>query len=274
MNGRWRGAGSRHVRGRGGARGLKPSLFALGALVLFTALWLAGEVWSLPGLDNVGLMSMLAVALVLVYYYMLFEEKETDTKTIAVLGMLTALAVAGRALMAPIPNVQPATFIIIISGYVFGSLSGFMVGSTTALVSNFLLGHGPWTIWQMLAWGLAGLTAGLLRKGERLEGRTRLALFCAAWGLIYGLLLNVYFVLGFVRPVTARAFLTAYATGVWFDAFHAAGNFAFAFLLGPALIAMLRRYRARFHFERADEPSGTPGRAMTAGRMEQEIRCE
>lgn len=253
---------------RGQKRILKPSRIALAALALFTALWLASEAWEVPGFGNVGIMSMIAVVLVLAYYYLLFEERETDTRTIAVLGMLAALAVAGRALMAPVPNVQPATFIIIVSGYVFGSLSGFMVGATTALVSNFLLGHGPWTIWQMLAWGLAGLAAGLLGKGEHLEGRVRLAVFCAAWGFLYGLILNSYFVLGFVRPVTVRAFLTAYATGAWFDAFHAAGNFAFAFLLGPALITMLRRYRMRFHFERAGGPRGATEPMRIAGRME------
>jgi energy-coupling factor transport system substrate-specific component len=190
--------------------------------------------------------------LVLAYYYLLFEEKGMDTKTIAVLGMLSALSVAGRVVMAPIPNVQPATFIIITAGYVFGPLSGFMVGSTTALVSNFILGQGPWTIWQMLGWGLAGMIAGLLGKRNRMEGRLTFSLFCGAWGFIYGWMLTWYFVLGFVRPLTFQAYLTAYATGIWFDAFHAAGNFAFAFLFGPALVIMLRRYRSRFQFEHVD----------------------
>lgn len=245
-------------------KSIKPSNIALAAFALFTALWIAGETFSIPGLDNLGLMTLVAVALVLAYYYLRFEERDTDTKTIAVLGMLSALAVAGRVLMAPIPNVQPATFIIIVAGYVFGPLSGFMVGSTTALVSNFLLGHGPWTIWQMLAWGLAGLTAGLLGKGKHLEGRLRLSIFCAAWGFLYGWMLTIYFVFGFVRPLTFRAFLTAFATGMWFDTFHAAGNFVFAFLLGPALVVMLRRYRSRFQFEHAD---GLPERGAEVGRI-------
>jgi energy-coupling factor transport system substrate-specific component len=101
----------------------------------------------------------------------------------------------------------------------------------------------------MLAWGLAGFVAGLLGPRSLLEGRWRLAIYCAAWGFLFGWIMNVYFVLGFVHPVTAQSFFAVYASSAWFDGLHAAGNFVFAFAFGPALVAMLRRYRARFFFE-------------------------
>lgn len=237
---------------------MRKSNVALIALLLFIGLWVTGEILDIRGLNNLALMTLVGVALVLSYYYLRFEEKSSDTKTIAIIGTLAALSVAGRVLFAVIPNVQPSTFIIIVSGYVFGPLAGFMVGSTTALISNIFLGHGPWTLWQMLAWGLAGLITGFLGPRRRLEGRWRLALYCAAWGFAYGFIVNAYFVLGFVHPVTVRSVATAYATGLWFDTFHAAGNFAFAFLLGPALVSMLRRYRSRFFFESVS-PVDLPG---------------
>ena len=37
-----------------------------------------------------------------------------------------------------------------------------MVGALAALASNFFFGQGPWTPWQMYAWGLVGYGAGLL----------------------------------------------------------------------------------------------------------------
>lgn len=230
---------------------MRKSNLLLAVLLLFFSFWIAGASFDLPGADNLALMTLIAVGLILFYYYLRFEEKKSDAKIIAMIGTLAALSVAGRVLFAPIPNVQPSTFIIIVSGYVFGPLPGFMVGSTTALVSNLFLGHGPWTPWQMLAWGLAGLTAGALGRGRHLEGRLGLALFCAAWGFLYGWILNAYFVLGFVHPITFRAVLATYGASAWFDAFHAAGNFALAFLLGPAMVLVLRRYRSRFFFERA-----------------------
>lgn len=228
---------------------MKKSNAALIALLAAIGTWVAGEAFGVKALTNIALMSLIVAALVIVYYYMRFEERKSDAKEIGIVATLAALSVAGRCLFAAIPNVKPSTFIIIITGYVFGPLSGFMVGATTALVSNIFFGQGPWTIWQMLAWGLAGFVAGLLGPKKRIEGRWALALYCAAWGILFGWFMNMYFVLGFVHPAGWSAFVTTCAASVWFDALHAAGNFIFAFLLGPTLVTMLRRYQARFFFE-------------------------
>ncbi|MFH1149811.1 MAG: ECF transporter S component [Actinomycetota bacterium] len=229
---------------------MRRSTVAFLALLGFLGLWIAGESLEIGPLSNLAFMTLVAVALVLAYFYLRFEEKGSDTKLVALVATMSALSVGGRCLFAAIPGVQPSTFLIIITGYVYGPLAGFMVGATTALVSNIFLGHGPWTIWQMFAWGLAGLASGLLGRWRLLEGRWRLAWYCAAWGLLFGWIMNAYFVLGFVHPVTTRAFLATYAASAWFDALHAAANFAFAIALGPVMIAMLRRYQARFFFER------------------------
>lgn len=249
---------------------MRKSIFALMVLLAFIVAWVAG--WSLhvKALSNFALMSLLAAALVLIYYYLRFEEKKTDSKEIGMIATLAALSVAGRCLFAAIPNFKPSTFIIIITGYVFGPLSGFMVGATTALVSNFFFGQGPWTVWQMLAWGLAGFTAGLLGPKRLLEGRWTLALYCAAWGFLFGWFMNMYYVLGFVRPVGWSSFVTACVASLWFDAMHAAGNFIFAFLLGVTLIAMLRRYRMRFFFNtvQVSDQAGSPGFQLRTVRLE------
>jgi energy-coupling factor transport system substrate-specific component len=239
---------------------MKRSTIALFMLLLFAGLWAAGDLLNISVLDNPGLMTLVGVALVLAYCYLRFEESGSDTRTVAVIGTMAALAVAGRVLFAVIPNVQPSTFIIVVSGYVFGPIAGFMVGSTTALVSNIFLGHGPWTLWQMLAWGLTGLVSGVLGPKRRLEGRWRLGFYCAAWGVLYGWIVNAYFVTGFVHPLNTRSVVAAYTMGLWFDVFHAAGNFAFAFLLGPALVTVLRRYRSRLTFVSDSEvaPNGAP----------------
>ena len=47
--------------------------------------------------------------------------------------------------------------LVMIMGVCSGPPAGFMTGALSALVSNMLLGQGPWTVWQMLAWGLIGL---------------------------------------------------------------------------------------------------------------------
>ena len=42
-------------------------------------------------------------------------------------------------------------------GYVLGGAPGFVVGAVGALASNVVFGQGPWTPWQMAAWGSVGL---------------------------------------------------------------------------------------------------------------------
>ena len=66
---------------------------------------------------------------------------------------MIALATAGRAAFFMTPSFKPIIAIVIISAIAFGAEAGFLVGSMTMLVSNFLFGQGPWTPWQMFAMG-------------------------------------------------------------------------------------------------------------------------
>jgi len=142
------------------------------------------------------------------------------------IGMLGTVSAVLRVPFAAIPSVQPCTYLIICTGYVFGPLPGFMVGAITALVSNFFLGQGPWTIYQMFAWGLAGVVAAYLR---RLHLKMRwLIVFGVIWGYVFGAIMNVWF--------------------VWFDSFHAIGNAIFLGLLGRKTIIILERFRKKFQW--------------------------
>jgi energy-coupling factor transport system ATP-binding protein len=107
--------------------------------------------------------TVIAVLAILAFFFQ-FEAAAVSSKEIALVAMLGTISAAARIPFAAIPNVQPCTFLIICSGYVFGPVAGFMVGAITALVSNFFLGQGPWTPFQMLAWGLAGISAAYLRR--------------------------------------------------------------------------------------------------------------
>ena len=70
-------------------------------------------------------------------------------------------------LFAAVPNVQGTTDVALLSGYVLGPAPGFMVGALAALASNVFLGQGPWTPWQMLGWGAAGVAGALLAAISR-----------------------------------------------------------------------------------------------------------
>ena len=60
---------------------------------------------------------------------------------------------------------------MLIAGYALGGAPGFAVGAVTAIASNIVFGQGPWTPWQMLAWGSSGSSAPPWRSaGARFPG--------------------------------------------------------------------------------------------------------
>ena len=96
-------------------------------------------------------------ALVLVGGFWWYERSRPSARLVALVAALAALAVAGRLVLAPIPNVVATTDIALITGYALGAGPGFAVGALAAPISNIWLGQGPWTAWQMAGWGLVGL---------------------------------------------------------------------------------------------------------------------
>lgn len=169
--------------------------------------------------------------------------KGNASKGISLTAMLGALSAVARVPFAAVPGLQPSTFIIASTGYVFGAAKGFAVGALTAVVSGFFLGMGPWTLFQLLAWGGCGAFYSLL-------GRLRLpvwalAVFGLLWGYAFGLVTNLWFILGFGFPLTIDSVMAAQAASFWFDTLHGLGNAALFLSLGKRVVQVLERYRQR-----------------------------
>ena len=193
--------------------------------------------------------AMLILALTLVGGVVWYERARPPAQVVALVAALAALAVVGRVAFSPIPNVVPTTDIALVSGFALGGAPGFAVGGLAALVSNFWLGQGPWTPWQMAGWGMTGvLGAGLAAATGRRLGRLGLASACALAGLAYGALLDFSLMVSYGGEQSLDRFLALSARGIPFNLAHAAGNFAMAMVAGPALVRMLLRYRSRFEF--------------------------
>ena len=79
----------------------------------------------------------------------------------------------------------------VVPGGGLGGAPGFAVGAVAGLTSNFFFGQGPWTPWQMAAWGGVGIAGALLHRVTRGRlGRIPLAAACGLAGLAYGAVLN------------------------------------------------------------------------------------
>jgi energy-coupling factor transport system substrate-specific component len=186
---------------------------------------------------------LVAVALALGLWW--YERTRPPATLVAVVATLAALAALGRDAFAALPDVKPTTAIVLIAGYTFGAPSGFAVGAFAALASNLELGQGPWTPWQMLAWGLVGVAGGVLARttGRRL-GRIALAGACALAAVGFEAIIDLYTWTGTgARSLAGYGVVVAQA--FTFSATHVVASFAFGLAFGPALARMLLRVRAR-----------------------------
>ena len=188
--------------------------------------------------------ALLAIALAL--QIAAFERGRPSPRSLALVAALAGLAVAGRLAFAPLPNVKPTTDIVLIAGFALGASQGFAVGAVTALVSNMAFGQGPWTPWQMLAWGLVGVVGALLARasGGRIS-RWGLAGVGALCGFMFGMIMDVSQWLTYGGEPQLAKLIAYSATSLPWNIAHAAGNSAFALAFGPMLIAAVRRAKQR-----------------------------
>ena len=191
-------------------------------------------------------LTLVVVALALALLLAGFEASRPALRQLMPTAVLAALAAAGRVLFAPLPDVKPVSAIAIVAGAALGRRSGFVVGALAALLSNFFFGQGPWTPWQMYAWGLVGYVGGVLAERGALDRRWVLYGWGLASGLVYGLILNGYHVLGFVQPLTWPAALAACAASLPLDVTHGVATVAFLAAIWLPWGRAIRRVVAKY----------------------------
>lgn len=159
--------------------------------------------------------------------------------------MLAAIGAVARVPFAGLPSVQPTSFVIITVGLVFGAESGFLVGALAALVSNIFLGQGPWTPWQMFAWGTMGMSAGLLRQFAGMGNLWVLNTFGFIWGFIFGWMMNLWIVFSNMQNFTWEFLVGIYVSSFYHDLAHAISNIVFISLFSMSWTRILNRFKKK-----------------------------
>jgi hypothetical protein len=191
------------------------------------------------------LAAFLLLGLALLAGFAWYERSRPDARVVALVGTLAAFAALGRIAFAAVPNVKPTTDIVFIAGFALGGGPGFAVGAIAGLTSNFFFGQGPWTPWQMAAWGATGVLGAVLARATRGRiGRWPLAIVCGAAGFAFTAVQDAGNWAIYTDHSLAQ--LGAFVgSGLGFDAVHAAGCVVFALAFGPALIRSVTRFARR-----------------------------
>lgn len=197
------------------------------------------------------LTSTLVILEAMVPFFLTFEARRPQARELVIIAVMAALAVAGRVAI-PVPNFKAITGIVMIAGMAFGPQAGFMTGAVSAFASNFFYAQGPWTPWQMLAYGMGGFLAGILFSGKHLSKNPWLELaaktvfaFLGVF-LVVGPLLDACTIFTTGSKLTWRFAGTVLLAGLPHNAIHALSCAATVFILGKPLLSKLERLKTKY----------------------------
>ncbi|MBO5005835.1 MAG: ECF transporter S component [Clostridia bacterium] len=178
-------------------------------------------------------------------FFSAFESKKISSRKLTVLAVMVTLSVIGRALFSFIPHFKPVTAIVVITGIYLGAESGFLCGALSALLSNFIFGQGPWTPFQMFAWGLIGLFSALLSKPLQ-KSKVFLCIFSAISGIMYSLLLDISSTLWYDGAFNLSRYTALVLTSLPVMAVYAVSNAVFLLFLAKPMGEKLIRIKIKY----------------------------
>ncbi len=187
-----------------------------------------------------------------------------DSRGIALLGVLAAVAAILRPFGAGTVGFEPIWVVIILGGRALGPGFGFLLGNISLFASALLTGGvGPWLPFQMIAAGWVGFGAGLLPTVRARWEPALLAAYGAVVAVGYGFLLNLWFwpwlapansAIAFVPgdPVVdnlSRWFVFNFATSLGYDIPRGIVVAALLALTARPILAALRRATRKASFD-------------------------
>lgn len=194
------------------------------------------------------LISTLVVIEIMLPFFFRFESRRPQARELVILAVMAALAAVSRVVFAFSPYLKTITGIIMITGIAFGAEAGFLTGAVAAFASNFFFGQGPWTPWQMFAYGFGGFFAGLIFH-KHISWRKPWIL--APFGfltilLLVGPILDSCTVFTVLTKFTKKNIMIIYGQGVPVNITHGIGAALTLFFVSRPLLSKLERLQTKY----------------------------
>lgn len=160
------------------------------------------------------------------------DSLRTASRRVVLCALLAAMMTVLQMAMAPLPNIEPVSLLVLVCALAFGR-DVFYIVVTFAVLEGLVYGFHLWWVSYLYVWPLWAAAVLLLRRGGE-----RPALFWAAasgaFGLSFGALCALPYLAG--GPWAALSYWMA---GIPFDLLHCAGNFFLALTLEKPLYRLL-----------------------------------
>lgn len=194
------------------------------------------------------IISILILFEIMFPFFAIFEFGKPKIGELVTISVICAIAVGGRIAFAAFHQFKPMLAMIIIAGACFGCEKGFLVGAISGFVSNFYFGQGPWTVWQMVAFGMCGFFAGVLfGNGLLQKNRWILSVYGGLAAIaIYGMIMNISSVFMMQQELSMELAVAYMARGFPFDAIHAVATVLFLWIASPVMIEKIERVKIKY----------------------------
>ncbi len=154
----------------------------------------------------------------------------TTSRRLVLCALLAAVMTVLQLALAPLPNIEPVSLLVLVYTLVFGR-DVFYIVFTFILLEGLVFGFHLWWMSYLYIWPLWAAVVLLLRRGGE-KPPLVWAAASGAFGLSFGALCALPYLAG--GPWAAFSYWTA---GIPFDLLHCAGNF----ILSLTLESPLRR---------------------------------
>ena len=151
------------------------------------------------------------------------SKGKLSLREVVLFGVLGALTFALQVVMAPLPNIEPVSLMVMLFAVVFG-WKGLYPTHVFVVMEVLFYGIGGWAAYYLYIWLVLFVAARLMAEMKHPLGW---AILSGAFGLLFGALCAILdaFVGGIGYAVAK------WASGILFDLAHCGGNFVIALVL-------------------------------------------
>jgi energy-coupling factor transport system substrate-specific component len=132
----------------------------------------------------------------------------------------------------------------------FGKKMGLITGALVPIVTDLMgMGIGTWTVFQIIGWGLMGLSAGIIShelKEPNVLGYILRGCFGFIWGFIFGWINNLSMIIMGFAPSSLDSFMGLCLMSFTLDFTHAIGNLVALTLFFEIFRRILLRVEERY----------------------------
>tara|TARA_B100000214_G_C23832718_1_gene564976 strand:+ start:155 stop:787 length:633 start_codon:yes stop_codon:yes gene_type:complete len=156
--------------------------------------------------------------------------KKEYNKTFFIFSLILLLSYS-RIFFSLFPSIQPVTSSLILIGAFFGKRYVFSFACLVTLISNFYLGHGSWTLYQIIAWSCIGYIGSSLSKTILDKNNHPKIITFSIISFVSSLPFSFIVSLSALKYGVPQYF-NYLQNGILFDIIHAFSNLFFAVIIG------------------------------------------